>query len=454
MPDILIAIFNMSIAGSVVILLALIARLFLQRFSKKYPYILWGIVCLRLICPFGISFPALLNLFQGKEAGNIINLTEYIPQAIGGALFHPDSAAGNVSLVTYTLTVLFVIWFIGFAGMLLYEITAYNNARKRLATAIKIQDRVFETDQISTPFIFGLVNPKIYVPVGMGEKELEYVLCHEFTHIGRKDYLIKFFYCFVLAFHWFNPFVWLAFKYMSIDMEMSCDEKVVASLGDSIRKEYAEIILSLSQTKIKITKSMLTFGASDTRMRVNNVLNKKRNTVIGITVTVIVCAILVVGIVSNSAISSMFGFISGNAYEREVIHLTSTDLSGIIGDEMKIGSDIAEVDLSAYENSGRFSHGDYAHYLDRLVLDVDDNSKVSYVFGYNSEVSISINGESVSTIDEVTRLLGGNYLDRAEDREQRLRKHVYYDSAADVMAEFVYAEYDGAFVWIVLRKLG
>ncbi len=453
MPSILIAIFNMSIAGSVVVVLALIARFFLKRFSKKYTYILWGIVCLRLICPFGISFPALINLLQGKETGNIISLTEYIPQSIGAVLLSPENPpAGAVTLI---LTFLFAIWFIGFAGMLIYEITAYNNARKRLATAIKIQDRVFETDRISTPFIFGLVNPKIYVPLGISKKELEYVLCHEFIHIGRKDYLIKFCECFVLAFHWFNPFVWLAFKYMGIDMEMSCDEKVVASLGDSVRREYAEIIFALSQKKIKVTKSMLAFGASDTRIRVNNVLNKKKNTAIGIIATVIVCAILAVCLISNSAVSSIFSITRDGIYTWEVRRLATTDLSSIAVDEIQIGSDVADIDLSVYPADRPNTLGNYDYFFNQIRIGVDSKNKVRSFTASNGAVIISINSHTaISTIEEVTELLGQNYLDKSQDREQQLRKHIYYDSETGIVAEIIYANYDGYVAWVTLWKLG
>ncbi|MHB8061935.1 MAG: M56 family metallopeptidase [Ruminiclostridium sp.] len=447
MPNILIAIFNMSIASSVVIILALIARFFLRTVSKRYSYMLWAIVCFRLLCPFGLNFQSILNFLQGKEVGNIISRTEYIPQAIGAALFNPENPpAGAVTLI---LTFLFIIWFLGFIGMVFHETVAYFNARKRLATAIKIQDGVFETDQISTPFIFGLINPKIYVPVGISETELNYVLCHELIHIKRKDYVIKFFGSFVLAIHWFNPFVWLAFKYMSVDMEMSCDEKVVTSLGDAVRKEYAEIIFNFSRTKIKVTRSMLTFGASDTRMRVNNVLNKKRITIIGMTATAIICTILVIGLISNSAISSLFSFTSNGIYTWEVKRLASTDLSGIAVDEIKIGADISTIDLSGYSADHQNTTGDYNLFFDQVRIGIDAENKVRAVTGGLQ----SINGSTkIDLIEGITSLLGDNYLDKSQDREQQLRKHIYYDREAGVVAEFVYADHTRDLAWITLRK--
>ena len=145
---------------------------------------------------------------------------------------------------------------------------------------------------------------------------------------------------------------------------------VSAGRGDAIRKEYAEVIFNFSKTKIMVTKSMLTLGASVTRVRVDNVLNKKGNTVIGIVITTVICAALVIGLVSNSAVSSLLGFTRDGIYIEEIKRLASTDLSGIIVDEMKIGSDIADIDLTVYSVERPNTIGDYDYFFDqvRLVL--------------------------------------------------------------------------------------
>lgn len=453
MPSILISILNMSIAGSVVIILALIERFFLKSLSKKYTYVLWGIVCLRLTLPFGINFAEILNILQGKETGSIISFTEYIPQSIGTFLIsHENTFSGAMTLI---FTFFFVIWFIGFMCIIIYEIVSYNSVRKRLITAIKIQDQVFETDQISTPFIFGLVNPKIYVPLGIGTKELQYILCHEFIHIKNKDYIVKFCECFVLALHWFNPFVWLAFKYMNIDMEMSCDEKVVDCLGDSIRKEYAKVIFDFSKIKGKVTKSMLTFGSSDTRMRVNNVLNKRKNTLFKIIATVIVCTILTILLTFNSTIGSIFSIIHNSIYKWEVQKLETTDLSNIAIDQIQIGSDVNEIDLSIYPADRANTLGDYNYFFNQIRIGVDSENKVHSFSASNGIGILSINGcTTISTIEDITELLGQNYLDKSQDREQQLRKYIYYDSKTDIVAEFIYSNYDGYIAWVTLWKVG
>lgn len=182
------------------------------------------------------------------------------------------------------------------------------------------------------------------------------------------------------------------------------------------------------------------------------VLQKRKNTII-IILAVIVVGVLAIGLLSNSAFGSLFGLVRDQARSGEIERLATTDLSGISVDGIQIGTDVDNVDLSIYQQSNRFSVGDHAYYLDRLVLNVDDDNKVSHIFGYNSEVSISINNHTAATIDDITGLLGDNYLDGTEDSEQKLKKHIYYDSNADVVADFIYSDYDQQFVWITLRKM-
>jgi beta-lactamase regulating signal transducer with metallopeptidase domain len=451
MPNVPVAIFNMSICGSAVIILAIIIRFLLRAASKKYTYFLWGIVGFRLLCPFGLNFQGMVNLLQGKEAGNIISRTEYIPQRIGAVILNSENSPQGA--ITLILICMMIVWLAGFIGMSLYEITSYILARKRLMTAVKRRDGVYETDRISTPFIFGLIGPKIYIPSGISESELKYVLCHEYIHIKRKDYLIKFFASFVLALHWFNPFVWLAFGLMSVDMEMSCDEKVVASLGEAVRKEYAQVIFNLSQTKMKATRSMLTFGASATRIRVRNVLNKKKFTKTGIAVTAVVCAFLVVGVISNSAVGSVFNIARNGVYSAEIRRLASTDLSGIALDGIKIGTDISHIDLSNYPADRPNTLGDYDYFFNAIRIGIDDENKVRSITASGEAMVLSVNGNTeIAKIEDISLILGNNFLDKSEDREQQLRKYIYYDAETGIAAEFIYANHTRDFAWVVLKK--
>jgi hypothetical protein len=336
----------------------------------------------------------------------------------------------------------------------LYEIISYSNAKKSLSTAIKIQDNVYETDQISSPFIFGLIQPKIYLPLGLGDLERRYVLCHERVHLKRKDYIIKFLQCIILAFHWFNPFVWVAFKYMSLDMEMSCDEEVIVLLGEQERKKYAQTIFNLSKTKMKVTKSMLTFGASDARVRISNMLNKKKISLPKRVLFILGGSIVFIALITHSFGSFSFNILKNSIHQVRVKNLISTDLSGVKMDGVQIGSSIEQVNLNTYAADLPLTRGNYAYYFNHLIINIDSQNKVNYFFASTEAVKLSINGHNnIVTIDDVTKGLGYEYLDEFHDRAQGLKKYIYYDKKIKVVAEFIYAEYDRKLVFVTIESL-
>ncbi|MNO34452.1 hypothetical protein D3C76_244870 [compost metagenome] len=184
---------------------------------------------------------------------------------------------------------------------------------------------------------------------------------------------------------------------------------------------------------------MLTFGASDTRIRVKNVLNKKKNTVIRVIVTTIICAILIIGLVSNSAVSSIFSITRDGIYTWEVQRLETTDLSNVTVDGLHIGSDTSGIQLPTH----------------RVKISIDHENKVRSINVANDASLLSVNGHmDMLLIEDITNLLGDNYLDKSQDREQQLRKRVYYDKETDVIVEIIYANHTRYLAWTILRNSG
>ena len=155
--------------------------------------------------------------------------------------------------------------------LLLAAVSALLTLR-RVSTAVKLYYHVYESDRIRSPFVLGLVKPRIYLPFGLAPRQREYVLCHETVHIRRKDYLIKPLGFLVLALHWFNPLVWLSFHLMSRDMEMSCDEKVLSQLGEEVRRDYSLSLLSIGMNRRFAFPDPLGFGETGVKERVRNVM--------------------------------------------------------------------------------------------------------------------------------------------------------------------------------------
>ena len=289
-PEIL----NMSLTGSIVILAVLVIRFFLRKAPKKWSYLLWLVVAFRLICP--VSLPSPVSLLGAVHAPVTTQGTiEYIPQNIvspqtpvispvtpSPAPSTPNAVMPDVTTSAPQLPVapepisvtdiLPVIWLMGMAVVLIYSVVSYLRLRHRLAEAILYHENVWQSDKVHSPFILGLFRPRIYIPFGLDEQTLGYVLAHEHCHLKRKDHIIKPLAFLLLTLHWFNPLCWLAFHLMGRDMEMSCDEQVL-TLEDGDRKVYSTALLSFAANRRFPAPSPLAFGEGEVRPRITNALN-------------------------------------------------------------------------------------------------------------------------------------------------------------------------------------
>lgn len=316
LQDLFLTILNMSITASFVALGVMLVRLLLRKAPKVFSYILWAAVFFRLICPVSFtsdfSFLSLINTPQN------VSMTEYIPDnlrfmetpAISPELDNVDRMA-NASLLPAVPTasgnplpmwteVFSLIWIAGVLALLIYSVVSYVRTKRRLQTATRVEGNVYETDAISTAFVCGFIRPKIYVPVGVGAVDLAYILEHERTHIRRRDYLIKPLAFLALILHWFNPLMWLSFRLMSRDMEMSCDEGVLSRLGESIKDGYSGSLLSLSLKRTDLlTVNPLAFGESHVKARIINVLNYKKPAFWVIILAVVVVCLAAVAFAAN-----------------------------------------------------------------------------------------------------------------------------------------------------------
>lgn len=282
-PEIL----NMSLTGSIVILAVLVIRFFLRKAPKKWSYLLWLVVAFRLACP--VSLPSPVSLLGAVHAPVTDKGTiEYIPQtivrpqtpAVSPAVPAPDSItpAPQLPVTPSPISVtdiLPVIWLIGMAVVLIYSVVSYLRLRRRLSNAILYHGNVWQSDRVQSPFILGFLRPRIYIPFGLDNQTLSYVLAHEHCHLKRKDHIIKPLAFLLLTLHWFNPLCWLAFHLMGRDMEMSCDEQVLAR-EDGDRKVYSTALLSFAANRRFPAPSPLAFGEGEVRPRITNALNWKQ----------------------------------------------------------------------------------------------------------------------------------------------------------------------------------
>lgn len=311
MDQLFVHILNMSITGSYVIVVIIVARLFLKKVPKIFSYVLWSVVLFRLLCPFSIEsiFSLIPSEAQSTSLNKIYSQAPQIPNVINGSdqaanniLFEPT--ATSVGIASSNLTDKWInigqyIWLLGIAVLLTYSIITTIRLYKKLTIATPVFENVYERSVITTPFVFGLLRPKIYLPIGLSDKEKAYIIKHEQVHIKRLDHIIKLFAFAVLCLHWFNPLVWVAFILMSEDMEKSCDESVIRQLGSGIKKDYSTSLLSLSTGRRFIGGSPLAFGESNTKGRIKNILNYKKPAFWVVIVAIILVVALCVGLMSN-----------------------------------------------------------------------------------------------------------------------------------------------------------
>lgn len=309
---------NMSLTASVVIVFVLLLRFLLKKAPKIISYALWGLVLFRLLCP--ISLESGLSLFGLVHApvtpsGTLTSSIEYIPSDLvqtesPSAVLPapvmeetaPQGVEQPVSDAAETPVVLAAdIWVAGVLGMGLYGVISYLRLRRKLVTASPLRENIYLADGISSPFVLGLLHPKIYLPSSLGEQELPYIVLHEQHHIRRLDHLVKVLAFVALSIHWFNPLVWLAFVLAVRDMEMSCDEAVIRKMGDGIRADYTASLLSLATGKHIIAGIPLAFGQGDTKGRIRNLANRKKPAFWVVLAGAVICALAALGLLTNPA---------------------------------------------------------------------------------------------------------------------------------------------------------
>ncbi len=276
---------NMSLTGSVVMVVVLVLRLLLRKAPKVLSYALWGIVLFRLLCP--VSIGSSFSVFtlvdapveQGSGGTSQLDYLSQVPVAEEEPTLVQPSTNNAPSIPREekpSLDILPAVWCLGMTAMAAYALMSYLWLRWKLASAVHLRDNIYLADHIPSPFVLGLFRPKIYLPSSMEEKEQSYILLHEQHHIRRLDHIWKALGFLALTIHWFNPLVWVAFVLASKDMEMSCDEAVVGRLGPEVLADYSASLLSLATGKRIIAGMPLAFGEGDPKGRIRNLANWKK----------------------------------------------------------------------------------------------------------------------------------------------------------------------------------
>ena len=309
MGELFLKTLNMSIAASWLILAVVLLRFALKKAPKWIAVLLWGVVAVRLVVPF--SFESALSLIPSAETFNAHNIQYETPaissgipavnnavNPVQGETFATNPAASVNPLYVWTFIVS-VIWLIGIAAMLLYAVISYVRVRQSVGESVPYEGDIFLCDHVKSPFILGLVRPKIYLPSNMDATAMEPVIAHEKAHLERCDHWWKPVGFLILTVHWFNPLCWIAYVLLCRDIELACDEKVIRQMDLNGKKQYSTALLEFSTGRRLVTICPLAFGEVGVKERVKNVLNYKKPAFWLIVVAIIACGVVTVCFATN-----------------------------------------------------------------------------------------------------------------------------------------------------------
>lgn len=286
MDDVFLKLVNLSISASWLILAVLVLRVVLKKAPKWVMPLLWGVVALRLVCLFSIE--SALSLIPSAETipSEIVTETRepvLYEQATLDIVTNPTlPSAAEVPVgvsrqqAQVDFNIYSVLWLAGMAALLVHALVSAGKLKRKLATAILLRDNIYESEFVDSPFVFGVVKPNIYLPMHMDEGTAAYVIAHERAHLARRDHWWKVLGYLVLALHWFNPLVWVAYILFCRDIELACDEKVVKGLDGAARADYSQALLSCAAPKRAVAACPLAFGEGNIKMRVKSALHYKK----------------------------------------------------------------------------------------------------------------------------------------------------------------------------------
>lgn len=286
MDDVFLKLVNLSISASWLILAVLVLRVVLKKAPKWVMPLLWGVVALRLVCLFSIE--SALSLIPSAETipSEIVTETRepvLYEQATLDIVTNPTlPSAAEVPVgvsrqqAQVDFNIYSVLWLAGMAALLVHALVSAGKLKRKLATAILLRDNIYESEFVDSPFVFGVVKPNIYLPMHMDEGTAAYVIAHEHAHLARRDHWWKVLGYLVLALHWFNLLVWVAYILFCRDIELACDEKVVKGLDGAARADYSQALLSCAAPKRAVAACPLAFGEGNIKMRVKSALHYKK----------------------------------------------------------------------------------------------------------------------------------------------------------------------------------
>ena len=425
MNELFLKIINMSISASWLVLAVLILRFVLKKAPKWINVLLWGIVAIRLICPF--SFESTLSLIPSAETiplnigmdttPTINSGISAINNAVNPIISQSNTpmAGASVNLLQITIGIYEYIWIFGMIALALYTAISYWRLHRKVDTAVRYKDNIFQSENVSFPFVLGIIKPRIYLPFKMNGQYLEYVVAHEQAHICRKDHWWKPLGFLLLMIHWFNPLMWLAYVLLCRDIELACDEKVIKELGNEQRGDYTQALVACSVNRRMIAACPLAFGEVSVKERVKSVMNYKKPAFWVIIISVIVCVGVAVCFLTNPKQDSYTLRIVVPAGSQEKFVYTDEEVS-TIRNSIKIwsGDGLGDTEVLLSPVNKTTETGYTATYLTHgMPVEFDAEKDTWFKIGVNMQnstnediiVYVEVENVEVRIVDEINSVI-------------------------------------------------
>ena len=425
MNELFLKIINMSISASWLVLAVLILRFVLKKAPKWINVLLWGIVAIRLICPFSFESPLSLipsaetiPLNIGMDSTPTINSgISAINNAVNPIISQSNTpmAGASVNLLQITIGIYEYIWIFGMIALALYTAISYWRLHRKVDTAVRYKDNIFQSENVSFPFVLGIIKPRIYLPFKMNGQYLEHVVAHEQAHICRKDHWWKPLGFLLLMIHWFNPLMWLAYVLLCRDIELACDEKVIKELGNEQRGDYTQALVACSVNRRMIAACPLTFGEVGVKERVKSVMNYKKPALWVIIIAVIVCVGVAVCFLTNPKQDSYTLRIVVPAGSQEEFVYTDKEVSAI-RNSIKIwsGDGLGDTEVLLSPVNKTTETGYTATYLTHgMPVEFDAEKNTWFKIGVNMQnptnediiVYVEVENVEVRIVDEINSVI-------------------------------------------------
>ena len=300
---------NRGLSAGWLVLAVIAARFLLKKAPRWAVCALWGLVALRLLCPFSPESPLSLipdaQPVSPEAVWNTVPAVEMAPDATEAPVSPvleavlPDGLPVSPTPAQEIVAAASILWCAGLAGMALYTLVSYRRLSRRVKGAVRIDGNLYQGAAIPTPFVLGVLRPRIYLPNTLSREDMPYVIAHERAHIRRRDPLWKALGFGLLSIYWFQPLLWLGYALFCRDMELACDEKVASSLSPSHRANYSQALLNCSAGRRFLAACPVAFGEVGVKERVKRVLSFRRPTLRAVLAAVLICAVIAVCFLTN-----------------------------------------------------------------------------------------------------------------------------------------------------------